>query len=344
LSDITIALDAMGGDHGPSVVIPAAIETLRRRPELNLILVGQRAAIEAQLQSSRHYPQVQNQIIIHHTDEVVTMDELPSAALRMKKKSSMRLALEMVKDGVAQACVSAGNTGALTVIARFVLKTLPGIDRPAIMAELPTINGHKTRMLDLGANVDSSAEILFQSAVMGSIISRNIDKIEHPSIALLNIGTEDIKGNEQVKRAAELLSQAQNLNYLGYIEGNQLYQGNVNVVVCDGFVGNVALKSSEGVAKLLADQFNQAFRSGIYPRLVGLLALPIFRSLRKQINPERYNGASLMGLNGIVVKSHGGASSLGFRYAIEEAVLQVKSNVTEKISTQIAEFLAEGYI
>ncbi len=334
----------MGGDHGPSIVIPAAIEILRRYEQVNLILVGKRSEIDAQLQANRHYATVQERLIVHHTDERVTMDELPSTALRTKRNSSMRLALNMVKDGVAQACVSAGNTGALTVIARFVLKTLAGIDRPAILAELPTADTSRTRMLDLGANVDSSAETLFQFAVMGSIVSRNIDKIHNPSIALLNIGTEDIKGNEQVKRAAELLAQAQGLNYLGYIEGNELYLGKANVIVCDGFVGNVALKSSEGVAKLLADKFNTVFRSGIYPRLVGMLSLPVFRSLRKQIDPERYNGASLIGLNGIVVKSHGSASSLGFCYAIEEAINQVQSNVVEKISIQIAEFLGEGFI
>lgn len=332
-----IALDAMSGDHGVSVVVPAALEVYREQPSLGLTLVGDREALEAEL--ARHGARTDDRLAIHHASEVVGMDEPPAQAMRGKKDSSMRVAINLVKEGAAQACVSAGNTGALMATARFVLKTLPGIDRPAIITALPTIRGH-SHVLDLGANVDSTADHLYQFAVMGAVLTRAVDSLDRPTVGLLNIGEEAIKGNDQVKEAARLLADS-DLNYVGFVEGDDIYKGTVDVVVCDGFVGNVALKTSEGVAKMISHYMGQAFRRNTLTRLAGLVALPVLKSFRARIDPRAYNGASLVGLRGIVIKSHGGADAFAFANAIREAAVEVKKNVPERIREQTGYLLEE---
>lgn len=331
----------MGGDHGLSIVIPACVRAVQNNSDLKLLLVGDQNQIIKHLK--KHGASENRQLSIVHASDVVGMDELPSHALRNKKDSSMRVAINLVKEGRAQACVSAGNTGALMATARFVLKTLPGIDRPAIIAELPTMQG-RTRVIDLGANVDSCAEHLFQFAVMGSALIQALDGKAAPKIALLNIGVEEIKGNDQVKRTAHMLAECKLMNYVGYVEGEHFYSGKVDLVVCDGFVGNVALKASEGLAKLMISVLKESFLQNWWVKLVGLMARPALAHLKKRLDPARYNGASLLGLNGIVVKSHGGASEQAFQFAVEEAVLQVKSNVIELVRNQITDFINQGLL
>ncbi len=334
---LTIALDGMGGDVGPDAVVPAALRVLETAGNaLRLILVGQEATLSTRLAKlkARGHPQ----LVVRHASQLVSMDESPAQALRVKKDSSMRVAINLVKQGEADACVSAGNTGALMVTARFVLKTLPGIDRPAICTTLPTVRGH-TRVLDLGANVDSKAEHLLQFAVMGSVLA-TVNGIERPRVGLLNIGEEDIKGNEQVKDAARLLA-ASGLNYIGFVEGDGIYLDEVDVVVCDGFVGNIALKSSEGVARLIRHYMTQEFKRNPLTRLAGLIALPVLRAFRRRIDPRRYNGASLLGLQGIVVKSHGSADALAFANAIQVAILEVEQKVPQRIDAHLAALHAE---
>ncbi len=333
----TIALDAMGGDHGPSVVVPAALSALRNHPQLAIVLVGDQQILETEI--GRHHSDVKDRLRVHHASQVVGMDELPSQALRGKKDSSMRVAINLVKEGVAQACVSAGNTGALMATARFVLKTLPGIDRPAILTALPTIRGH-SYVLDLGANIDSGAENLYEFAVMGAVLAQTVGNIAKPSVGLLNIGEEEIKGNEQVKEASRLLQQS-GLNYVGFVEGDDIYKGTVDVVVCDGFVGNVALKASEGVAKMISHYMREEFKRSLLTRLAGLIALPVLKAFRAKIDPRSYNGASLVGLRGIVIKSHGGADAFAFSNAIDEAVLETRKNVPERIREQLTTLLEE---
>ncbi len=345
MNNITIAIDAMGGDHGLDVVIPACVCAARNNPDLKLLLVGDQHQVVHHLKKngiSLNNP-MNNQFSVEHASEVVAMDELPSHALRNKKDSSMRVAINLVKEGRAQACVSAGNTGALMATARFVLKTLPGIDRPAIIAELPTLKG-RTRVLDLGANVDSCAEHLFQFAVMGSALIQALDKKTKPKIALLNIGVEEIKGNDQVKRTAHMLAECNLLNYVGYVEGDQFYSGEVDLVVCDGFVGNATLKASEGLAKLMLAVLRESFTHSWLTKLIGLLSRPALSHLKKRMDPARYNGASMLGLNGIVIKSHGGANELAFQFAIEEAMLQVKNNVVDLVRDQISDFINQGLL
>lgn len=337
ISTITISLDAMGGDHGPSVVVPAALNALSEFPNLHLILVGDEPSLQQQIASLDAANE--SRLSVQHASQVVAMDELPSVALRSKKDSSMRVSINLVKEGKAQAVVSAGNTGALMATARFVLKTLPGIDRPAIATSLPTITGH-THMLDLGANIDVDADNLYQFAEMGSVLTSLVDGIDKPTIGLLNIGEEEIKGNEQVKEAAKLLANS-NLNYVGFVEGDDIYKGTVDVVVCDGFIGNVALKTSEGVAKMISHYMRQEFKRNLLTRLAGLIALPVIRAFRAKIDPRAYNGASLLGLRGIVIKSHGGTDVFGYTQAIREAILEVKKNVPEKIAQQLGANLEE---
>ncbi|MDX1812377.1 MAG: phosphate acyltransferase PlsX [Gammaproteobacteria bacterium] len=334
---LTIALDAMGGDHGPSVVIPAAIQVLTENSELNIILVGDEQVLKTHLASLNQ--KSNSRLVIQHASQQVAMDEKPSVALRNKKDSSMRVAINLVKDGQAQACVSAGNTGALMATARFVLKTLAGIDRPAIITTLPTMTGH-THMLDLGANVDTTAENLFEFAVMGSTLTSAVENIKSPTIGLLNIGEEEVKGNERVKEAARLLT-ASNLNYIGFIEGDDIYKGKVDVVVCDGFVGNVSLKTSEGVAKMISHFLREAFSKNIFTKLAGLIALPALKALKGKIDPRQYNGASLVGLQGIVIKSHGSADIVAYSSAIREAIIEVSKNVPERISKHVELVLTE---
>ena len=334
---ITIALDVMGGDHGPDVVLPAALRALSRHAGLSLLLVGDQETIQAGLQ--RLHATDNPRIAIQHASQRVEMDEAAAHALRFKKDSSMRVALNMVKEGRAQACVSAGNTGALMATARYVLKTLSGIDRPAICTSLPTMSGH-TWMLDLGANVDSSAEHLFQFGLMGSVLAKAVDNNDNPRVGLLNIGEEEIKGNETVKEAAALLASGC-MNYIGFVEGNDVYGGNVDVVVCDGFVGNIALKTSEGVARMISHFIRQSFNRNLLTRVAGLFALPVLTAFRRQIDPRRYNGASLLGLRGTVIKSHGSADALAFANAIAVAAVVVRQQVPERISSQLQAILAE---
>ncbi|MDH3672572.1 MAG: phosphate acyltransferase PlsX [Gammaproteobacteria bacterium] len=333
----TIALDAMGGDHGPGVTVPAALAALRHYASVNLILVGQRDALVSALQNQR--AQESERLSIHHASQLVGMDEAPAQALRMKKDSSMRVAINLVKTGDAQACVSAGNTGALMATARFVLKTLPGIDRPAIISILPTIQGH-VHVLDLGANVDCTAEQLLQFAIMGSILVSSVEDNPSPRVGLLNIGEEDIKGSETVKRAAELLRNSK-VNYCGYVEGDEIYTGDMDVVICDGFVGNVALKTSEGLANMITHFMRQEFRRNILTKVVGLASLPVLKRFHRRVDPRRYNGASLAGLNGVVIKSHGGADALAFRYAIQEALNEANKHFPEQISEKLESMLVK---
>jgi len=334
-SDLTIAIDAMGGDFGPSEIIPAALFSLNKYQKLNLILVGNENILREELK--KHKPLANPRISISHASEIVAMNESPSQALRNKKESSMRIAIELVRDGHAKACVSSGNTGALMATARFVLKMLPGIDRPAICTTLPGKNGY-SHVLDLGANVDSSSEQLFQFAIMGAQLTKAIKNKTEPTIALLNIGEEDIKGNDRVKQAATLLEES-SLNYVGYIEGNNLYSGNYDVIVCDGFVGNVAIKASEGVADFLQYHVKKAFKNSIYSKFTALLALPVLKTIEQKIDPKRYNGASLLGLRGIVIKSHGGAERISFATAIDEAIIEVNNNIPERISEKLEQLL-----
>jgi glycerol-3-phosphate acyltransferase PlsX len=337
---VTIALDAMGGDHGPEVTVEAALYMLREAQQLRLILVGDHEILNAQLHRNRigH----DSRLTVHHASQRVEMDESPAQALRTKKDSSMRVAINLVKEGAADACVSAGNTGALMATARYVLKTLPGIDRPAICTSLPSIEGH-THMLDLGANVDSTPQHLFEFAVMGSVLATAVDNIERPRVGLLNIGAEDIKGNEQVKGAAQLLA-ASNLNYIGYVEGDAIYKGGVDVIVCDGFVGNVALKTSEGLATMIRHFMKLEFTRNIITRTVGLFALPVLKAFRSRIDPRRYNGASFLGLQGIVVKSHGGADAKAFANAIRIAMLEVDKAVPQHIRDNLEALLAQRQV
>jgi glycerol-3-phosphate acyltransferase PlsX len=328
---ITVALDAMGGDHGVGVTIPAALSTLRDEPDLRLIVVGLRDAIAQELK--RHRATESERLVIQHASEVVGMDEPPALALRSKKDSSMRVAINLVKQGEAQAAVSAGNTGALMATARFVLKTLPGIDRPAICPILPTVNGH-VHMLDLGANVDCTPEQLVQFAIMGSILVSSVEHKPAPRVGLLNIGKEDIKGNETVKRTHELLRTTA-LNYCGFVEPDEIFHGDMNVIVCDGFVGNVALKASEGVAKMIGQFLDQGFKRNVLTLLAALVALPVLKGVRNRMDPRRYNGASLLGLTGTVIKSHGGADAFAMQHAILEACAQVRQQVPARIGAEL---------
>jgi glycerol-3-phosphate acyltransferase PlsX len=341
LKNITIAIDAMGGDYGLSVVIPACVRTAKNNPDLKLILVGVHDKISAYLKKLG--VSTSKQFSIVHASEVVAMDELPSYALRNKKDSSMRVAINLVKEGIAHACVSAGNTGALMATARYVLKTLPGIDRPAIVSELPTMTG-RTWAIDLGANVDSCAEHLFQFALMGSALVQAVANKPNPKIALLNIGVEEIKGNDQVKRTAHMLEECSMMNYVGYVEGDHFYTGTVDLVVCDGFVGNVALKASEGIARLFLNLFKESFNRNLFTKALGFIAWPVLKRIKSRLDPSRYNGASLLGLNGIVVKSHGGANIVGFQHAIEQAILEVENDVIDLVRAQINDYINQGLL
>ena len=335
---LTISIDAMGGDYGPDVTIPASLDCLKNNPDLKLILVGDQSVIKQLL--PKQLDAYQDRLTIHHASQCVEMDESPSKALKNKKDSSMRVAINLVRDGQADACVSAGNTGALMATARFVLKMIPGIDRPAIISTLPSIYGH-THVLDLGANVDCTAEHLFQFAIMGNELVKAVEGLDNPKVGLLNIGEEDTKGNEQVKAAAKLLENSL-LNYIGYVEGNSLNAGQIKVdlIVTDGFVGNVALKSIEGAAKMIGTALKEAFGKNILTKIVGLIAYPVLKSFKQRIDPRLYNGASFLGLRGLVIKSHGGADVLAFKTAIKLAEVEVKKDVIRKISEQVEKILA----
>ena len=324
----------MSGDGGTPVIIEAVRSVLNNRSDVHLLLVGNPETIKDCIGSS---PLPEGRYSIVPALEVVTMDDSAAVALRNKKQSSMRISINQVKEGNADACVSAGNTGALMAISKFVLKTVRGIDRPAIAAIIPAINGH-THMLDLGANVDSSANNLYQFALMGSILAQAVDGVSEPRVALLNIGSEDIKGNEQVKLATPMIADS-TLNYIGYVEGNDIYTEKADVVVCDGFVGNVSLKTSEGVARMVSYYLKEEFKRSLWNKLVGLVARPILNSFGNRIDPRRYNGASLLGLQGVVVKSHGSADALAFANAIDIALLEIGHNLPAMIAERLGENL-----
>jgi glycerol-3-phosphate acyltransferase PlsX len=321
----------MGGDHGTTVTVPAAVEYQKQFPDDTIVLVGIPEAIESELRALG--VQAGPRLRIHPASEVVGMDEQPQVALRGKKDSSMRVAINLVKSGEASACVSAGNTGALMATARYVLKTLPGIDRPAIASYLPTKKG-QVCMLDLGANTDCTAEHLLQFALMGSTLVTALEHKPNPSIGLLNIGSEDIKGNEVVKQAGELLRNS-DLNFYGNVEGNDIFKGTTDVVVCDGFVGNVALKTTEGLAKMLGGFLQEEFKRNVFTKLAALVAMPVLRAFKRRVDPRRYNGASFLGLKGIVVKSHGSADVFAFRCAIESAAEEAREGMLLHISEHI---------
>ncbi len=330
----TIAIDAMGGDFGPQVTIPASLKCLAANPNLNIILVGDEGVLNGMLVDA--LAKYNDRLSVQHASQQVEMDEKPQSALRSKKDSSMRVAINLVRDGQAGACVSAGNTGALMAIARFVLKMIPGIDRPAIISTLPSTFGH-THILDLGANVDCTAEHLYQFAIMGEEVVKAVEGIAEPRIGLLNIGEEDMKGNEQVKAAAKLL-ESSSLNYIGYVEGNSINAGSVKVdlIVTDGFVGNVALKSIEGAAKLFSTKLKELFSKNIFTKLAAVVAYPVLKLFKESIDPRLYNGASFIGLRGLVIKSHGGADELAFLTAIQLAEIEIEQGVTRKISDKVA--------
>ena len=329
--DVTLAIDAMGGDHGTSVTVPAAIEYLKQFPGDTIVLVGIPDAIEAELRALG--AQTSTHLRIHPASEVVGMNEQPQSALRGKKDSSMRVGINLVKSGETLACVSAGNTGALMATARYVLKTLPGIDRPAIASYLPTKKG-QICMLDLGANTDCTAEHLLQFALMGSTLVTALEHKPSPTIGLLNIGSEDIKGNEVVKQAAELL-RTSDLNFYGNVEGNDIFKGTTDVVVCDGFVGNVALKTTEGLAQMLGGFLREEFDRNVLTRMAALVAMPVLNAFKRRVDHRRYNGASFLGLKGIVVKSHGSADIFAFRCAIERAAEEAREDMLQHISEHV---------
>ncbi len=323
---IRIAIDCMGGDHGLPVTLPAAVKFAQEHPDTHCLLVGDQTRIEAQL---RALPQIgRDWFTIVHTDEVVDMDDSVEVALRRKRKSSMRLAAQAVKDDKADACISAGNTGAWVAISRYVLKTLDGISRPAIATSIPNQNGGATIMLDLGANVDCSAEHLLQFAMLGTALASIVDGREQPTVGLLNIGEEVIKGNEVVKQAAELLRNS-GLNFYGNVEGDDLCLGTVDVMVCDGFVGNVVLKSLEGLAKMVAKMLREEFTRDMLSMMAGAVAKPVLTRLGGRVDNRQYNGAALLGLRGVVIKSHGSADALAFGYALQRARDAVNNGLLE---------------
>lgn len=330
---VKLTIDCMGGDHGPSVTVPAAVKFVRAHPDAHLMLVGIESAIRAQLKKLKALDDPALTIV--PATEVVAMDDPVEVALRKKKDSSMRVALNHVKDGAAQACISAGNTGALMAVSRYVLKTLPGIERPAIAFALPNPTGY-TMMLDLGANVDCEPQHLLQFAEMGHALVAALEGKERPTIGLLNIGEEVIKGNETIKRAGELL-RASTLNFRGNVEGNDIYKGTVDVIVCDGFVGNVALKTSEGLAQMLSDIIREEFGRSLMSKLMALLALPVLMRFKKRVDHRQYNGAALLGLKSLVIKSHGSADAYAFEWAIKRGYDAVKNGVLERLARAMAD-------
>ncbi|HDR8907583.1 phosphate acyltransferase PlsX [Burkholderia multivorans] len=330
---VKLTIDCMGGDHGPSVTVPAAVKFVRAHPDAHLMLVGIESAIRAQLKKLKALDDPALSIV--PATEVVAMDDPVEVALRKKKDSSMRVALNHVKDGEAQACISAGNTGALMAVSRYVLKTLPGIERPAIAFSLPNPTGY-TMMLDLGANVDCEPQHLLQFAEMGHALVAALEGKDRPTIGLLNIGEEVIKGNETIKRAGELL-RASTLNFRGNVEGNDIYKGTVDVIVCDGFVGNVALKTSEGLAQMLSDIIREEFGRSLLSKLMALLALPVLMRFKKRVDHRQYNGAALLGLKSLVIKSHGSADAYAFDWAIKRGYDAVKNGVLERLTRAMAD-------
>lgn len=322
-----IAVDAMSGDHGHVAAVDAAIATLENNSTVAVTLVGDEQQLRDAL--SRHKRSPDDRLAIRHASEIVGMEESPAKALRSKKDSSMRVALNLVNTGEADACVSAGNTGALMATARFVLKMLAGIDRPAIISPIPSREGH-TLMLDLGANTESTPEQLFQFAVMGAVLAEAVHGRANARVGLLNIGAEEIKGNSQIQEAGRLLSDT-DLNYIGFVEGDDVYVGDVDVVVCDGFAGNVALKTSEGLGKLISEYLKEEFSRNVLSRAAAVFAWPVLKAFRQRVDPRQYNGATFVGLQGTVIKSHGDADALAFASAIKTACLEVEKDVPTRI-------------
>lgn len=317
------------------VTVPSAVGVMRHFDDVRLILVGDASTLEAKLKEVAGG--IPDRIGIRHATQVVEMHDPPALALRMKRDSSMRVAINLVKSGEADAIVSAGNTGALMAISRFVLKTLAGIDRPAIITSIPSVYGH-THMLDLGANVDCKARHLFQFAAMGSVLASAVDELPSPKVGLLNVGQEAIKGNEQVKEANRLLEDSA-LNYIGYVEGDDIYCSEVDVVVCDGFVGNVSLKTSEGVARMITQFMRKEFSRNWFTRVGGFMAIPVLRSFSQRVDPRRYNGASLLGLQGVVIKSHGGADTFALENAIKIARVEAEKRIPERIHSEVEQLI-----
>ena len=335
----------MGGDHGPSITIPAALQLLARSTDRRVIVVGKPAIIEMELKKARRSNESgadSARLRVVEASDVVGMDEDIRSAIRNKKNSSMRIAIDLVKSGEAHACVSAGNTGALMGTAKFVLKTLPGIDRPAICAALPTQHG-VVYALDLGANASCTPEHLLQFAIMGAMLCTAVEGKQNPSVGLLNIGSEDIKGSENVKAAGELLK-ASHLNFYGNVEGTDIYKGSTDVVVCDGFVGNVMLKTSEGMAKMMGDFLKTEYENGLYSRLAAVISLPVIKRFRHRMDHRRYNGAALLGLKGVVVKSHGSADAFSFSHALDRAASEVEHGLLGLISSEIERLHADGLL
>ena len=339
MSELTIALDIMGGDHGPPVILSAAVKAIQLHPHIRFTLCGDQTVIESGIKLLT--PDERDRVEIVHCSQAVEMGEAPTSALRNKKDSSMRRALERVKSGQANACVSAGNTGALLTLSFYLLKTLSGIDRPALINMLPTTSNHKVFLLDLGANVNCTPEILFQYGVMGSVLAQEVSGITSPRVALLNVGEEDIKGNAQVKSADQLFKDAPGINYIGYVEGDDIFTDYADVVVTDGFTGNIALKSSEGLAKLVINEVKRQSQKNLYTRLLAKIAFPLLKSIYNSVNPDQYNGASLIGLRGIVIKSHGNAQKDAFYYAIVQAMKEAEMHLPDKIKTKIETVLLE---
>ena len=325
---VTIAVDAMGGDHGPSVTVPACVARLRDEPSLRIILTGIPEQIEPHIKAAQG--RLSDRLSVKPTTQVVGMDERPQDALRKKKDSSMRVAIDLVKSGEAQACVSAGNTGALMATARFVLKTIEGIDRPAIISRIPARHGH-THVLDLGANSECNAEHLFQFAVMGSVVAWDMHGIARPRVGLLNIGEEETKGDGVVQEASRLLS-ASKLNYIGFVEGDDIFSGEADVIVTDGFTGNVALKTMEGVVSMLVGAAKAEYTRNPLRYLAAAASWPVFKSLRREFDPRTYNGASMVGLSGVVIKSHGRADEVSFENALRVALIEARKGVPSQIS------------
>ena len=335
MKETRIAVDAMGGDGGPKIIMPSVKEFLLENRSVKIDVYGDEKILSKYL--NIFDKNISKNLTIVHTDEKVLSEDSPSHALRHKKNSSMSMAIKSVKDKNAQACVSAGNTGALMAISRFILGTLDGIDRPAIESMLPSLNGH-THVLDLGANIDSKAEHLYQFAVMGSALSSVLDEKENPTVGLLNVGEESIKGNTQVKDAHDLLLSSR-LNYVGFVEGDDIFCGNTDVIVCDGFVGNIALKASEGTAKFITSKLKDEFKKNIFTKISGILSMIVLNSFKKVADPRKYNGASLLGLKGIIVKSHGGADSFAFNNSLKIALKEVNKDVPSCIDKKLKEIL-----
>jgi len=335
MKETRIAVDAMGGDGGPGIIMPSIKDFLSQNDDIKIDIFGDEKDLSTHLDIFNK--KLSKRIEIIHTDVKVLSDDSPSHALRHKKKSSMSLAIESVKNNRTQACVSAGNTGALMAISRFILGTLEGIDRPAIESMLPSLNGH-THVLDLGANIDCKAEHLYQFAVMGSVLSMILDDNDNPKVGLLNVGAENIKGNIQVKEAHNLLQNGK-LNYVGFVEGDDIFCGDIDVIVCDGFVGNIALKTSEGIAKFISSKLKDEFKRNVFTKIAGLSSSKVLNSFKKVVDPRRYNGASLLGLKGIIVKSHGGADTFAFTNSLRIALMEVKKDVPSCIDMKLKEIL-----